>query len=246
MQQLINPNNSVNVELTDIELDGKMTLCSLLEEKKNTHDFDIVDNSNGSTFPKLSDTQIESILRELIVDHLLFNYDTKGVNFLYDEKCVYGIDKEQACKFCNQTSDNEEKNFAGEGINPTRKSGNGVAFYNVFIQHYKDKIPKEKIIEIYTDVLKKVESKSLKEFIGLYLPYLKSLNDSNDITNEKIQFIIGRRIRLVSETIDFVRNKFGIELNYIEKDLSGEIEELNEFLESNDLERVGIDCGKSK
>ena len=137
MQQLINPDNAVNAYVETYQIDGVDVLCSFLEDKKDTLDFDIVDNSSGNNFPNLNEQQIESFLRELIVDHLIFNYDTKGVNFLYDKNHVYGIDKEQALKFCNQTNE-----VASEGIVPTRQTGNGVAMYSTFLQHYKYRITK--------------------------------------------------------------------------------------------------------
>ena len=237
MQQLINPDNAVNAYVETYQIDGVDVLCSFLEDKKDTLDFDIVDNSAGKNFPNLNEQQIESFLRELIVDHLLFNYDTKGVNFLYDKNHVYGIDKEQSLKFCDQVN-----GVASKGIDPSRQTGNGVAMYSVFLMHYKDKISKEKIIEIYTDILKKVESITLVDFFMLYMPYL----DATRCTEEKVQSIIGRRLRLVDEVIDFVRNTFGVIINYSAKDLTNEIEELNVLLQQKGLEKVVKENGRTK
>ena len=236
MQKLVNPDNAIDVFAEEYPIDGVDTLCSFLEDKKNTTDFDIVDNSNGFNFPNLTETQIEGFLRELIVDHLLFNYDTKGVNFLYDSNRVYGIDKEQALKFCTRSE------YGGEGIVPTRQTGNGVAMYSVFLQHYKDKISQEKIVEIYTDVLRKVESISLVDFFKMYLPYL----ETTELTNEKVQSIIGRRLRLVGEVKDFVKSYFDVTLNYTERDLNYEISLLNNLLEEKELEKVVVENGRTK
>jgi hypothetical protein len=240
MQKLINPTTKIDVIIKALDYlgTGNKIMCSLIEEKKNTKDLSIFDGDLENYLPNLSETQLIDILKEHIVDHLLFNYDTKGANFIYDKKHVYGIDKEQALKSC---LDNIR---GGEGIDPSRKSGDGNAFYQIIFENYKDILSPDTIKKVYEDIIEKVESKSLKEFLDLYEPYLKVI-ERKDL-NRYIERIMGRRLRLVQEIKDFVFDKFNVELEYSEKDLSSELAELNVYLKNAGLNEINVNVSKTK
>ena len=140
----------------------------------------------------LSQSEINDLLREFIIDYLLCNFDSHANNLIIDKKGVIrGIDKEQAFKYIN----NEEAKTPNLYFHPNKNYGELPPYYYELFETFIDGgINIDfRVIEKY---LKKVNDFPNDEYQKIVLPYVESLPVDNNMKQIILSKIMERKINI--------------------------------------------------
>ena len=217
IQKLVNPENSVEVKIVNAPVgpNDSNIVCAALKYIPNTTNYE---GWMGSSDVLKSD-DVRWFMKEFICDHLLFNYDTKGANFLKDEfGRNYGIDKEQALKFAvdsrfiNTNSESDEK-FKTEFVYDFDPNGVGIIYDKIFTNYIEgtQEIDDSVFLECL-DICRNVSDISDSQYISYFEKFIDSfvLNNGSDIFDTRvlknllIESILARKNNLVLDYQEFV------------------------------------------
>lgn len=98
IQKIVNPQGAVEVKIVDANVgnNNEIVCCAAIKEVIGAKDYSWIYDLLKTN---ISQCEISCFLKELIIDHLIYNYDCKASNFIYDiNGQTYGIDKEQSLK----------------------------------------------------------------------------------------------------------------------------------------------------
>lgn len=200
IQKLINPETAVEIRpiKASIGKNEEEILSSAVKLIPNTKDFEYLDNN---TYPQngyeaLPKEKVEDLLREFIVDHLIFNTDTKGANFIYDSNHIYGIDKEQALKFLSNPNLNDTK------LSYLRHTGNGcqTMYANLFEAYIDGKQPiSEESFNVLYQICDQLDALSDEEYLKNFEDYIGCSNAPEETKNYIRNIILSRKKSLRDE-----------------------------------------------
>lgn len=213
IQKLVNPETSVEAKIVNAPVgpDNLNILCAALKYIPHTINYENWMESDDI----LSNEDVRWFLKEFICDHLIFNYDNKGANYLKDEDGRnYGIDKEQALKYAVDSRfvnvDRDNKNdFNTELLYDFDPNGFG-NIYNKIITDYiegKQEID-DKIFNECLDICKKVSNMSDREYISYFEDYVNcyclAFDYNNGLSRLMLDSILARKNNLFADYQVFV------------------------------------------
>lgn len=207
IQKMINPDSAIPVKVVEapVGIDGENVLCSAIKVIPNTTNYD-------NLVVNLSEKEIEFFMKEFIVDHLLFSYDTKKENFLKDSNSkAYGIDKEQALKFA--THSRFVKKVDGKYEFDTNltydfdPNGVGIIYKDIFKNYQKGKqyIP-DRLFEECQEIATRISSMDDEVYLSNFINFINSYTEDEEKRELLKQSILARKNNLVLDYNNFVES----------------------------------------
>lgn len=217
MQSIINPAGAVEVKLVyaPVGEDHQNILCSAIKEIKNSYDYSTwLFNKHRVILTK---KEVCSLLKEFIVDHLIYNYDCKVENFIKDQDDnVYGIDKEQSLKFIFDFCIKDEKGkIVDWDTTMTYKfnPNNVIIIYKRLFENYIDGYLEidDEIIDECIKTIDKVQSINDSQYLNIFSKFVEnycSVNQYNEELKQKIyEGILIRKKNIKQDFINFISSQ---------------------------------------
>ena len=203
IQYLVDPETSIFCQyINNGELNG--TIQEYVDVEKP--------NLVGVRPAYLTETQINDILREFVVDTLLCNFDAHARNMIIDKNGrIRGVDKEQSYRYIN-SPEADKPNLT---FHPNRRYSELPPYYYEFFEAVQNKE-----IEINLDVLDyyldKVTNLDNMTFSKMIIPYVDSLPLTNEEKKERLEKLIYRKYYLRDNIYSFIRS-LGVKVQKGEK-----------------------------
>jgi len=216
--------SSVSVKLARTDERGTDMLYSAIEVIP-----DIVDLSKIPGI-RYNPSQVETLIREMIVDHLVFNYDTKPENFVITSNGrIYGIDKEQSLKdVIDSHFVNEKTGEFKTDIDLTFSPNGNALFYFDLIQQYQ--IPR-KTVESLRSICRMIQTMPNRDYLHIFKGYIDEFINANPNKNRNLieQSILARKNDLVN-AYEKIVSTFNIDETIVDN----EIEIIGDIVSSDD------------
>lgn len=214
MQSIINPDGVVDVKLVNAPVgdNHQDILCSAIKEIKNSHNYSIwlFNKHRGN----LSQKEVRSLLKEFIVDHLIYNYDCKIENFIKDpDNNVYGIDKEQSLKFIFDFCKKDENGrivYWDTNMTYNFNPNNVIIIYKRLFENYIDGYQEidDEIFDECLKIIDQVQNISDSQYLNIFTKFVNnycSINQYDDELKQKIyEGILIRKKNIKQDFVNFI------------------------------------------
>ena len=203
IQKRVNPEAAIKVRNGLARIGEEDISCSFIKMIPNSHDFEHLDISYypNNHYRELKSSEVETLLKEFVVDYLIFNQDVKGANFISDGNKIYGVDKEQALKFALDMPETD----LDFNVN---KSNAPQSMYKSVFAAYKDgkQEIKEEVWKSFQNSANNIEQMDDETYYHIFEEYVKKIAQNTEEEKRYHYYILNRKHHVKEAIQDFIKS----------------------------------------